>query len=319
MTAEHARLSGLCEQLHTSFADICALEELALVGFMAGDPIDALRKDAAQSRTSFRAALVHALVAQEPRRNAGTVMVKELDSRRAFDHWLLPLLEDLERRKWRAEVHLQTTGERDVAPEWPAGRRWGPPRTPADVLERLADPERTIRNVILRVEGDHAGIWLALEAGLHRFSGKGAEPAHLHVTLVAQRPNLTESEWTPPGLDPPTPMVADTLAKGPALREHVLGSERVEIAGRTSIELALADYWPRFEEVALEHLLLFEREASLDRDAQLRPMLDDSFAEVRDLIRRGLKIAAIKLYRDITKASLVEAKNAVEAMESSLG
>ncbi len=44
-------------------------------------------------------------------------------------------------------------------------------------------------------------------------------------------------------------------------------------------------------------------------------MLDDTFAEVRELVRGGQKIGAIKLYRDLTGASPCSKPKVVEAME----
>ncbi|MBX3389898.1 MAG: ribosomal protein L7/L12 [Phycisphaeraceae bacterium] len=41
---------------------------------------------------------------------------------------------------------------------------------------------------------------------------------------------------------------------------------------------------------------------------------EDNLDEVRELARRGDKIAAIKLYREITGAGLAEAKSAVESL-----
>ncbi|GAA2150901.1 MULTISPECIES: ribosomal protein L7/L12 [Glycomyces] len=46
------------------------------------------------------------------------------------------------------------------------------------------------------------------------------------------------------------------------------------------------------------------------------PTEPDPFGEVRDLIMRGKKIQAIKVYREITGTSLKDAKDAVERMEA---
>jgi ribosomal protein L7/L12 len=92
------------------------------------------------------------------------------------------------------------------------------------------------------------------------------------------------------------------------------GEERVVIAdGAAVAEVPFESYWPEFEEIALEHVLLFERGAA-SRDAQLTPVFDDRFHEVRALIRRGDLIGAIKLYREKTGLGLKESKDAVEAM-----
>ncbi len=317
MSADQARFAALHESLVQSFAEICAIEELALTGFVAGQSIDGLRAEAEAAQKRFRGALVHALVAQEPRRNSSTLLVKELDSRRAFDRWLSPLLLDAARRKWTITVHLD--GDKEPAPSgvaWPAGLRWGPPRTPDQALARIQHPDRSFRNVIVRAEGDHAGMWLALESGLHRFVGfSQGDPACLHVDLLALRAEVHESEWTIPELEPPNAQAAEGLSRGPALRQQASGEDTVKILdGRAAAQVPADEYWPSFEEIALEHLLLFERDDSLDRDTQLRSVLNDRFREVRRLAREN-KISAIKLYREITGVGLKDAKDAVEAME----
>ncbi|MDA1360126.1 ribosomal protein L7/L12 [Glycomyces luteolus] len=46
------------------------------------------------------------------------------------------------------------------------------------------------------------------------------------------------------------------------------------------------------------------------------PPEPDPFGGVRDLVRQGRKIQAIKAYREITGVGLKEAKDAVERMEA---
>ncbi len=317
MQGEHHRLASLREELNGAFADVCSLEELALSGYLAGEETSSLWAEVEPARTRFCAALVRALVAQERRRNGATLLVLELDANRAMDLWLAPLLRDLTRRGWTAAVHVDGD-ERDDG--WPAHRRWGPPRTPDWALDRLQLSERPFRAVLLRVDGDHAGAWLALEAGLHRYShfgptGGGA-PAELHVTLLAQRTALTDGEWSPPLLDPPPPTAAAELSKRAPVRDHDGRAERLLVCKQTSVHVAPSEYWPRFEEVALAHLVLFERGLlEGDRESALRPRVDDSFAEVLRYLREGQKINAIKAYRAITGSGLAAARDAVEAME----
>ncbi len=45
---------------------------------------------------------------------------------------------------------------------------------------------------------------------------------------------------------------------------------------------------------------------------------DDEWKQIKDALRAGNKIEAIKLYREITSCELVEAKNAVEKLEAEL-
>ncbi len=316
MQSEHHQLSLFKEDMERSYDEICSIEELALTGFLSGEGIESLQAEVKAVRDRFRATLVRALVADDKRRNAATLMLLELDTHRAFDLWLAPLLRDLDRRGWTAQIHVDG-GDRENAPAWPSHRRWGPPRDAAWILDRLQLQERPFRSLLLRIEGDHAGIWLALEAGLHRFPGFGnaSDKAEMHVTLVARRSGLGDEEWTPPRMDPPGPTVVSELGRQAPIRRHDPRNETLTICGMRSIFMTPAEYWPRFEEIALEHLLMFERkELPKERESALRPLFDDSFAEVLRHLREGQKIMAIKVYRQLTGCSLLEAKNAVEAM-----
>jgi ribosomal protein L7/L12 len=244
-------------------------------------------------------------------------MVKELDDRRALELWLGPLLRDVERRKWTVAVHLDADRER-AGTGWPEDRRWGPPLEPAKAIARITAPDRTFRNVMLRVEGDHARVWLGLEAGTHLFAnfvGRGGD-ATLHVESIAERSALTAVEWTPPALDPPNPQVAENLSKQALVRRVDATIERVMIhALQASAEVAYEAYWPQFEDIALQQLLFYERQSQYSRENQYRPVLQDRFSEVRAELKKGNKIQAIKLFRQLTGAGLKEAKDAVEAME----
>lgn len=317
MNADQARYAALYERLSGPFHDIAALEELALIGLTSGEDTSTLRQDAERAREKFREALAFALVAQEKRKNTVTLMCKELDSKRALDRWLLPLLDDVGRRGWTALAHLD--GDKDPPSQgtWPAGRRFGPPRSVDEARGRVEAPDRTFRNVILRVEGDHAGVWLALERGLHRFAGFTAgDPAHLDITLVAARATLTDAEWIEPDLEPPNAQAAEALSRqAPARAVRADVDEVLLVGGARTVEIAFADYWPKFEQIALEHLLLFDEVTALDWEEQLRPIFDDPFHEVRVLVRAGQKLGAIKKYRELTNSSLVDAKNFVEAMD----
>ena len=317
MTADHARFGELLAALDGALAEVFAIEELALAGFVNGDALEPFKAELDAPLAKFRAALVRILVAEEPHRNAISLMVKELDDKRAMELWLVPLLRDAERRKWIVSVHLDADKERSD-PTWPADRRWGPPLPPAKAVERIERPDRTFRNVMICVEGDHARMWLGLEAGTHlfaNFTGRGGDAA-LHVEIIAERANLTSLEWTPPALDPPNAQVAEGLTKLPLVRRVDLQIPRIMMHGmQASAEVSYEDYWPRFEDIALAQLLFYERQSQYTREKQYAPMLSDRFYEVRAELKKGNKINAIKLYRQLTGAGLKDAKDAVEAME----
>ncbi|MEO7327260.1 MAG: hypothetical protein ABI193_01690, partial [Minicystis sp.] len=219
--------------------------------------------------------LPYVLTALEPTRDGITLIVEELDPG-AFDDWLPPLLNDLPKRGWSIIAHLEG-GERLSSDEWPESRRWGPPRTPAFVLGELALAKRSFRSVLLRVKGAYAGIFLALESGLHRTiypkrpDAKGDDRLHVYVHRVAQETDIPAAAWDHLTLVPPAAASAATRRKMPVMRERDRVEGVLRLAGkRRQIDLDVGAYWARIEEIALEHLLLFEAEDSgLDRDAWL--------------------------------------------------
>lgn len=316
MSADHARYAELLGALDERLQEVFALEELALAAYVAGEDVEPFKNELAEPVRQFRAVLLRALVAEEPKKNTISLMIMELDGERAFDLWLIPLLHHVETRRWTVNVHLDADKER-ANTGWPESRRWGPPLTPEQAIPRLASKERTFRNVLLTVEGDHARMWLGLEAGTHVFSNiPSRADTKLHVSILAHRAHLTDTEWTPPNTDPPNAQAADALGKLPPTRMVDGLTGRTLLLNNFTLPIALKDYWPSFDEIALEHLLLYERNRvpGQTRDTQYKPLLDDSMADVRDLINKGMMINAIKLYREKTGSGLKEAKDAVEAM-----
>jgi ATP-dependent Clp protease ATP-binding subunit ClpC len=183
-----------------------------------------------------------------------------------------------------ATIHVDG-GERLPDEDWPADRRWGPPRGAEWLLDELSKPKRGFRSLLLRCKGPYAGVFLALESGLHRIvfprraEGKGAEDdrAHIYVHLVALKAEMDDAAWGHPSLSPPQIGTAGTRRRGAAARELDRVQRVVLIAGRRRrLEIDPGEYWARQEEIALEHLLLFEQEESgLDRDAYFAPPGED--------------------------------------------
>src|SRR5262249_55498663 len=152
-------------------------------------------------------------VALEPRRDECTVLVQELDDRRALSLYLPGLAEYGGRGQWSVEVHFDR-GERGDVPDWPKDRRWGPPRSPALALERALDKDRKPLALLLRVRGPDA-IHLALEGGLHRFV-TDEKPTQLFVHRVGLRTTFDEVHW--PALDPDPPTELEGRSKLPPSR-----------------------------------------------------------------------------------------------------
>ncbi len=320
MQGDHARLAGILDPLDAAFGDACGFEELALDGYLAGSDLAPLLAEIDLARRTFEGRLVQALVAGEVRRNAATFMLSELDGERALDVWLPPFLAHASRARWSVEVHVDG-GARDPGSTWPAERRWGPPRTPAWASEAVVAEGRSFRHVLLRIDGEGAAIWPGLEVGVTALHGlhPSGKTALLGIQLVALRAQLAESEWKPAGrgggIDPPNPEVAETRAKAKAARECWAHGTIVRVRSREShVNLPYAAYWERHAEIALAHLLLRDEDPEAFGELLLQPLLDETFPEVRSELRKGNKIGAIKLYRELTGLGLKEAKDAVEGM-----
>lgn len=280
LSAEHYRLREIHGRVAAAVEDLCSAEELSIMALFEGQEIQPFLADAEAAHAAFRRALPRALVAIEPRRDGVTLIVEEL-TEGAFDGFLDALLRSLPARGWTATAHIDG-GERLAREAWPEGRRWGPPRSAGALLEALSAPKRTFRSVILRVEGPYAGVFLALEAGLHRIISSRRDPRggpaeddrdHVYVHLVALDATITEEQWARTALAPPQVSGAGARRRGAAAREHDEVQGVVQIAGRRrKLAIDPAVYWARQEEVALEHLLLFEIEGSgLDRDDVFTP------------------------------------------------
>ncbi|WP_437725122.1 AAA family ATPase [Sorangium sp. So ce861] len=277
LQAEHHRLSELWGQLAAAQEEMHSVEELALMALLEGEEVRELAREARAAWEGVRQVLPRALVATEPRRDAITLILEELDEG-AFDRWLAPMLKELPRRGWSATLHIDgdRAGPGDGA--WPASRRWGPPRSPGDVLEALAQPKRGFRNVLFRCTGAYAGAFLSLERGHHELvtrtrdagaarDASGDGRLHVFVHFVAHAAGIAEDQWEHRSLAAPPAGSSAARRRGAAAREHDEVEGAVLIAGRRArLTMDPAWYWERLDEVALSHLLLFEDEGSgLDR------------------------------------------------------
>ena len=113
------------------------------------------------------------------------------------------------------------------------------------------------------------------EAGLHRLeipkrpdAGGVDSNAHIEVRTVAFSFDIPKDAWAQKSMGPPQPSTASHRRRGQAVRERKTSSFTVFVAGkRAKVEIDPAEYWAHIEEIALAHLLLFERDDSgLDRD-----------------------------------------------------
>jgi len=310
LSAEHHRLSTTLAAVDRCRLDLETLEELGLEAFFGGEAVDELVERADAIEAEMRAAALSALVALEPRRDEVTLLVQELDERRGVTFYLEALVDWCAPRRLEIEVHLDRDSDRRGHEGWPADRRWGPPRSPSDLLQRLGAEDREPLSVLLRIRGKDA-LRLALECGLHRddLPTGGGEPTHFEVSLVALRTSFAAREWA--RVEPWNPVAFSERTRLPPARRYRVGE--VALVGGYVSHHPKPEYFGHLDEVHLTLLVAAER-GRLDRHGLFRGTLADQHDEVRTLLREQGMIAAIKRHREITGSSLLEAKNACEAM-----
>jgi ATP-dependent Clp protease ATP-binding subunit ClpC len=281
LQAEHHRLRELWSKLVAAQEEVHAVEELGVLSLFEGQPVQPLVGDAEKARLAFRRVLPYALCALEPRRDEITLMIEELDEG-ALRPFLKPLLDQLGPRGWTAIAHVDG-GARLLEDGWPpvGERRWGPPRSAEWLGNELATG--SFKTLLFRCRGPYAGVLLALEAGLHRTflvnakksDAKNEKPdddrRHVSVRTLALRFDVPADAWADKHLAPPPVGGAAARKRGPAARVLNEPEGWVGIAqGRATVDVDPSVYWARLEEIALEHLLLFESGA-LDRDDYFAP------------------------------------------------
>ncbi len=276
---EHHQLDTHWTALTRLQHELWALEELGLEGHLGRDEAKELRAEAEAVRERFEVALAEAMLSSVVGRNGVVLMVSELDDTRGLDQWLEGLDVACEARRWTMDAHLI-----DMAPErgdeWPAERRWGPPRKLRTVIDRLrGEDERGAKSVVLEVEGVHSGVLLALERGLHVWR-VGDHRSVVEVRLLTRGLGLDDKEWGHPAVAPPMPTDFETLSKGPAARTTWVDLY-VQTPGSRRVPLRRGQYPQEvIERVACQHLV------ELEFDPDARPLeelmegpLDDEGSE----------------------------------------
>ncbi|MBK6530597.1 MAG: ATP-dependent Clp protease ATP-binding subunit [Deltaproteobacteria bacterium] len=253
---EHHRLDAHWTALTTLQRELWTLEELALDPAVDRDGARGLRDDARAVRERYEAALAWAILSSVTGRNAAVLLVSEIDDTRGLERWLAALDELATARRWTVDAHLQgMVAQRED--EWPADRRWGPPRRLRAVLDLLRDEgERDARSVLLLVEGVDAGVLLALEAGVHLWR-EGSVRSAIELRLLTRSDSIGEKQWSHPSLVPPKPTEFEAHQKRSPAR-LVLAGERVMVPGGRSVALEGRHPLAIIERVACQHLVALE-------------------------------------------------------------
>ncbi len=189
LLAERARLDTLLAPFREVAADLEELEDLAHLTSSSSsnerlatrEPLDNEIAWAEARLDELGAASFELLTAIEERRDHALVALTELDDGRAFDRWLLPLIEHAEARRWTLTAWI----EGEHAERWPRHLGLGPPRPADDLYIRIASRPTDFRHLVLGVAGRHAGTLLACEDGLVAVRPGDADPAHLLVRALS--------------------------------------------------------------------------------------------------------------------------------------
>jgi ATP-dependent Clp protease ATP-binding subunit ClpC len=251
---------------------LVAAEELALMALFEQQDVEPFVDDARQQLNALYRQLPAVLLAMQPRRDDITLLLQEAGEGRGLDRWLLPLLEDAPRRRWVLEGRPAEIGKSSERK-----RKWGEPLGPDALLRATANPERPFREVLLFVRGPNAGVFLALEAGLHRFQSLGEDkekPPLLTVKPMAMRSSLSEKEISLPVISPPTPLPIKQLRLMPTVRDHLPEARLALCNGERVMEFDDRGYFRDLELVLLEHITHAERSGGLDREGGFSFELD---------------------------------------------
>jgi ATP-dependent Clp protease ATP-binding subunit ClpC len=270
LQAEHGRIVGTVERIDALRNSIDTAEELTIAALYEGEPAEIYQEAAEESYRDLRVAIVDALLL-ENERHAITVHLQEQDPRGALLIYLLPLLDALQARGWRANFHV--FGDHDKADiAWPHDRAWGPPRSPTWLRQHLLDefdqsapkPARTFRDVLMCLEGRHAGALLQHQLGLFRFEhcyvherkqDEERRPAHLLVRYLSPRATIERAEWTRDHLQVPKPLRRAELDATPKRAHFEDDGQASGSLFPSRATLTPAELWPRLEEVMFTPLV----------------------------------------------------------------
>jgi ATP-dependent Clp protease ATP-binding subunit ClpC len=269
---KHHRLDGLWSRARQLRAALVAAEELALMALFEQQDAGPFVDDAREQLQGLRRLMPSVLLALVPKRDEITLILQEAGEGSGLERWLLPLIEDAPRRGWELVGVQSVTGKTSER-----SRKWDDRLLGADALRReLQSPKRKFHEVLLSARGPNAGVFLALEAGLHclGFEGEKKDPVLLSIRPVAMRANLTAKELSLPVIAPPTQPPLKELRLVPTVRSHLPEDELSISDGARKLTLASQDYFRHLELVLLEYLSLLEAAEGLDREASFSFALD---------------------------------------------
>lgn len=259
---DHHRLTDAWERLEVVRREVEDTEEMALLALFEAEDVDPFLAQVQDMARRWRSVLPYGLLALERPRPGVTLHLNEWNRCPTIDLWLKGLLQDAERRGWSVSGHVRD----------PDGKTWGP-CSPASTLAAAAAPgDREHRRFLVHVSGPWAWAFVACEAGFHRYLN--VEDSHddvgfLEIHRLAWRTHLTKEEMVLATRLLTRSDTSDRLMRREAVRVYDFKTGELTVTGGATLRMEWQDYWPRFEEVAAEHLLVYERDGDRDRDTEL--------------------------------------------------
>ncbi|MFO0747146.1 MAG: AAA family ATPase [Myxococcota bacterium] len=277
--AERARLAALVAPFDQVVAELEQLEDL--VHMTAGGPSDldlAGELAWAEERVSdLETQLFELMTAVHGRLDSVLVGLTELDDGKAFERWLVPLLEAAEARRWQVRAWIE--GERDKG--WPGDLGLGPARSAAELYLRIIERPTDFRHLVLGVHGRHAGTLLGCETGLVAFRPEKDTHAHLQVRpLSFLRWELTPDIVRGSALLAAPPMeTRGPMAHGKLARNFITAPDPRAVVAMVDTsrvhDVDAPGYFERWERVAAQQLATYDEHATRDRSELFESPLED--------------------------------------------
>jgi ATP-dependent Clp protease ATP-binding subunit ClpC len=275
MRSELHRLTEAFDRARKLQEDLHVAEQLAVSALYDGEDGEAIQAEAESLHSAFRRAFFYVLVAENTPRNAVTMLAEELDKAGPFQAWLGTLLDEAPRRRWKLSFHVR--GKADKQESWPRERLWTPPRDVEWVRRHVLRNPGNHRRLLIRGEGRDITLLLGLEAGLHRWLYEDPDKSrHMRVRRLALSAEIGDDDWFASELTAALPHVP--RKNEVAAREHDIKGKWLSVNG-SQVVVPASEYWQRYEEVGLAHLMQQIRAGKEDASYDATLTLPDKLAK----------------------------------------
>jgi ATP-dependent Clp protease ATP-binding subunit ClpC len=317
MRAEHHRIEHVISTLDEHYQGVCIAEDLALEAFFQMNDFEDVDKEARHSYQQLRSILLQGLCLQDKNPDSICLLIQNSSDDNTIKLWLRGFFELAEKRNWLVNYHLHAIPRTSREEHWPLECRWSAALNEAELREHAE--KNDIKQIIICVSGEWCGSLLALEAGLHQWhlsEDKQHPTRQFRIQVLSEKSKLNELHWLSPTLTNLTLPQSSEFKAALLVRNVMQQDQLLLMCGKQTQlhQLNFRDYWERIDDIALQHRLLMENDPDFDTTA-MEPLFSGGMDEVKEWLKKGQKISAIKAYRDFTGCSLKDAKDAVESIE----